>query len=119
MLDHPNLYQDGAVEKVQLWCGRTIDGAAVGQPGQQTQCRSQNFLVYPQGADVQTQCGGCGGREDARLRRTAQRHMGANGAIACERCGNAWFALYEEGGEVQTKCLNDRCGYFLPLGVGK
>ena len=83
------------------------------------QCRSQQFFVYPRGNDVWTQCTACGKHEDARLRRTAQRQQAGTGAIACERCGTAMFALYEEGNEVQTKCLSEPCGVFMPLGVGK
>jgi hypothetical protein len=116
MFDHP---QDGVAEKQQLWCGRPIDGTAVGQPGQQVKCRSQQFFVYPRGAEVMTHCCGCGGQEDAGLRRTAERQVAPSGAIACERCGGAAFMLYDDGNEVQTKCANAQCGVFAPLGVAK
>jgi hypothetical protein len=96
-----------------------MDGRAVGQPGRQVNCRSQGFFVYPRGSDVWTQCCACGAQEDAKIRRTTQRQQAGTGALACERCNGAMFALYEEGNEVQTKCLNDQCGYFMALGVGK
>lgn len=116
MFDHP---QDGVAEKQQLWCGRAIDGASVGQPGQQVKCRGQHFFVYPRGTGIWTQCCTCGGQEDAGLRRNAERQVAGSGAVACERCGGAPFALYDDGNEVQTKCANPQCGVFVPLGVAQ
>lgn len=116
MFDHP---LDGVAEKQQWWCGRLMDGARFGQPGQQVKCRGQEFLIYPRGADVWTRCLTCQGDEDANLRRTAQRTSDPQGYLACERCGGVRFAFYDEGNEVQTKCVGAQCGHFAPLGVGK
>ena len=50
---------------------------------------------------------------------TAPSPLAASGALACERCHGAQFALYDDGNEVQTKCANAQCGFFAPLGVAK
>jgi hypothetical protein len=114
MFDFP---QD-QTDKEQWWCGRPIDGRAVGQPGQQVQCRGQEFHVFPRGNDVWTQCVGCRAQEDARIRRTTNVGVvQGNGVLGCPHCNGNRFAIYDAGNEVQVKCA--QCGGWMDVGVGK
>ena len=109
-------------DKTQMQCGHPIDGAAVGQHGQQVKCRSTEFEIrftLPDGRPgVQSVCPVCRAQDDLRLYRTAPRatHPGHPDLCACA-CGHFRFRLYDDGNAIETRCA--ACGVPEELGTSR
>ena len=117
--------EDGGADKLQLACGHLIDGAGVGQPGQQVKCRNTEFEIVLTGASAASICPVCRARDDLRLYRTQQRLINATHpvhaqldphALVCP-CDHFRFRLYDDGNTVETRCA--QCGLPEELGTAR
>lgn len=121
-------------------CGQPIDGAAVGRPGQQLECKNQLFeLIHPGGKGpkgevaITTVCPTCRARDPLPVFLTtmsgepwltagqipqmaAQVAQGwPSGLLICA-CGHYRFALFDDGNEIFTAC--EKCKNRKQLGLG-
>lgn len=126
---------DHQIAQEALVCGLPIDGAAVGQPGQQVECRSQVFWVRQNTNGLGTQCTGCKQQDtmpgvmpvsfggDGKFTEASRRQdlTGNVGERLCgevsrgQPCAENRFNLAERGGEIIATCVT--CGFPASLGM--